>query len=139
MNELLWWVFYFVGYLMDWCGLSLEDAVRQACGEMNVVLLRHNEAVRDVERGVTRKYWVDTHDLSDNQCNLLTQLSSTEVYRFVATPDKLILHGSERGSALEGFAAIVMLMIIVGIAVYLFVWPFVSVAVNFSDIISGIH
>lgn len=149
MNELLWWVFYFVGYLMEYCNLDLDDAVRQACGEINVVLLRHNGAVRDIQQGKAKNRYVPTSDLSDNQCVLLLQLRKDTIYKMVAVPEPLLdygiqgrvenSHSSEQGSALEGFAAIVMLMIIVCIAVYLFVWPFVDVAINFGDIISGIY
>ena len=48
-------------------------------------------------------------------------------------------NNSERGEALEGFVALVALAIMVGLAVYLFVLPFINVAINFGDIIAGIY
>ena len=144
-SDLLWWVFYFIDYLMKYGGCDLSAAVRQACGEINTVLLRHNKAVVEVSTGKSEMYWCNTgpeegnvSHLSDNQCNLLHMLDTKRTYKYVSTPDSLLDHG-ERGEALEGFVAIMALAIIVGIAVYLFVWPFVTVAINFSNIINGIY
>jgi hypothetical protein len=45
---------------------------------------------------------------------------------------------AERGSV-EALFAVLMLVVIVLIMGYLFVWPFVNVAINYSDIIAGIY
>jgi hypothetical protein len=44
----------------------------------------------------------------------------------------------EKGAALEGFAALAMLVLIIGVFVYWFGTSLFSVTVNFSDIISGL-
>lgn len=97
-SELLWWVFYFIEYLMEYCGLDIGEAVRQAAAEINTVLMRHNKAVADVHTGKSNAYWCETGSqidpavshLSDNQCNLLHMLDTKRTYKYVTTPKRLL-------------------------------------------------
>ena len=144
-SDLLWWVFYFIDYLMKYGGCTLEEAIRQACGEINTVLLRHNKAVVEVSTGKSKLYWCNTgpeegnvSHLSDNQCNLLHMLNTKRTYKYVSTPESLLDHG-ERGEAMEGFAALAMLVLIVGVFAYWLGTNLFHISINFSNIISGIY
>lgn len=149
MNEIIWWCFYEVHHLMEVSGLNAEDALRMAEWHAFQVVQRHNLAVQQkrIPESAQNKglYWVDIVDLTDSQCNLLHMLSTDETYKlpydhtpgstgFNRIPSRL----RERGEAMEGFAAICMLAVIVLIAGYFFVWPFVKAAVDYSEVISGL-
>lgn len=147
MNEILWFVLHWVADLMSY-QYSLKESVQAVVRLGNVVILNHNDAVHKVRRGDSRLYWHDTTGYSDNQCVFSSMLNRNEIYK---TFDEMAWfevvsarnyerwkRHAEQGSveALFGVAMLIVIVLIVG---YFFVWPFVNVAINYSDIIAGIY
>jgi hypothetical protein len=146
MNEILWFVLHWVADLMSY-QYSLKESVQAVVRLGNVVIINHNDAVTKVRRGDSRLYWHDTTGYSDNQCVFSSLLNRSEIYKpfnemawfdVVSARNYERWKHAEQGSV-EALFGVVMMIVIVLIVGYFFVWPFVNVAINYSDIIAGIY